>query len=271
MSHLSDNRINTKPATYSGGHAMERRFVLSMLAALPIALAALHAGAAEIKVLGGGPVDVTFREIAAAFARETGHKIEGTFSTVGIIQDKLKAGEKPDIIILTPAAMDELDKAGSFVAGTRVELGRAQSGLAVRAGAPVPDISTPEALKRTLLAARTVAYVDPKSTTGVFFASLLNRLQIADEVNKKAVLFTRGFHVADAIAEGKAEIGNTNISELVPNKGVKVVGPLPDPFGLVTPYLGAVTTGSANRDAARALLAALSSPAAREKFKAAGL
>jgi molybdate transport system substrate-binding protein len=248
---------------------MIRRIALS----ISFAIAFASANAAELKVLGGGPVDTTFQEIAAAFARETGHKVEGTFSTVGVIQDKLKAGEKPDIIILTPAAMDELDKAGTFVAGTRVELGRAQSGLAVKAGAPVPDISTPEALKKTLLAARTVAYVDPKvgATTGVFFASLLNRLQIADEVNKKAVLFTRGFYVADAIAEGKAEIGNTNMSEMVPNKGVKVVGPLPEPLGLVTPYLGAVTSGSPNRDAARALLAALSSPAAREKFKAAGL
>ena len=251
---------------------MHRRFALLLLAALPLALAATQAGAAELKVLGGGPVDGTFRNLSAAFARETGHKVEGTFDTVGVIQAKLKSGEKPDIIILTPAAMDELDKSGSLVAGTRVELARARSGLAVRAGAPVPDISTPDALKKTLLAARSVAYADPKvATSGAFFAMMLARLQIADEVNKKALLFSRGFYVADAVAEGKAEIGNTNMSEMVPNKGVKVIGALPEPFALVTPYVAAVTTTSANPDGARALIAYLNSAAAREKFKAAGL
>jgi molybdate transport system substrate-binding protein len=252
---------------------MHRPLAISFTLAILLVWTGAGACAAELKVLGGGPVEGTFKELVATFARETGHKADGTFSTVGVIEDKLKAGEKPDIIILTPAAMDALDKAGSLVAGTRVELARAQSGFAVRAGAPVPDISTPDALKKALLAARSVAYVDPKvgATTGVFFAALLNRLQIADEVNKKAVLFTRGFYVADAVAEGKAEIGNTNMSEMVPNKGVKVVGPIPEPLGLVTPYIAAVTTSSPNRDGARALIAYLSSAAAREKFKAAGL
>jgi molybdate transport system substrate-binding protein len=251
---------------------MNRRFALSILAAVPLALASAHAAAAELKVLGGGPVDVTFRDLSAAFARETGHKVEGTFDTVGVIQAKLKSGEKPDIIILTPAAMDELDKSGALVAGTRVELARARSGLAVRAGAPVPDISTPDALKKTLLAARSVAYADPKvATSGAFFVTMLTRLEIADEVNKKALLFSRGFYVADAVAEGKAEVGNTNMSEMVPNKGVKVIGALPEPFALVTPYIAAVTTTSANPDSARALIAYLSNAAAREKFKAAGL
>ena len=251
---------------------MDRRIALSILAALPLALATPHAGAAELKVLGGGPVDVTFRVLATAFAGETGHKVEGEFDTVGVIGAKLKAGDRPDIIILTPSAMDELDKSGALLAGTRVEIARAQSGLAVRAGAPVPDISTPEALKATLLAARSVAYADPKvATTGAYFATVLTRLGIADEVNKKAMTFSRGFYVADAVADGRADIGNTNMSEMVPIKGVKVIGPLPAPLGLVTPYIAAVSTSSANRDAARALVAYLSSAGAREKFKAAGL
>jgi molybdate transport system substrate-binding protein len=253
---------------------MCRRFALSILTAisLVLSLAAAPAGAAELKVLGGGPVEGTFKDLSAAFARETGHKVEGTFDTVGVIQAKLKAGEKPDIIILTPAAMDQLDRSRALVADSRVELARARSGLAVRAGATLPDISTPDALKRTLLAARSVAYADPKvATTGAFFVTVLDRLQIADEVNRKALLFSRGFYVADAVAEDKAEIGNTNMSEMVPNKGVKVIGALPEPFALVTPYIAAVTTTSANPDAARALIAYLSTAAAREKFKAAGL
>ena len=99
-------------------------------------------------------------------------------------------------------------------------------------------------------AMRSVAYADPKvATSGAFFATMLTRLQIADEVNKKALLFSRGFYVADAVAEGKAEIGNTNMSEMVPNKGVKVIGALPEPFALVTPYVAAVTTTSATASA----------------------
>src|SRR3954469_11747048 len=93
-------------------NTMDRRFALSILAAIPLALATSHTGAAELKVLGGGPVDVTFRALATAFAAETGHKIEGEFDTVGVINAKLKAGEKPDIIILTPSAMDALAKNG---------------------------------------------------------------------------------------------------------------------------------------------------------------
>ena len=147
------------------------------------------------------------------------------------------------------------------------------SGLAVRAGARVPDISTPDAFKRTLLAARSVAYVDPAAgaTTGIFFAKLLERLEIADEVNKKALLLRRGFQVAEAVAEGRAEIGNTNLTELIPHKGVTVVGPIPDPLGLVIPFVAAVSATSTNPEAARALIAFLTSPEARAEFKAAGL
>jgi molybdate transport system substrate-binding protein len=250
---------------------LNRRFALSILIAL--ALTSSQAGAAELKVMGAGPVEGTFKELIPAFARDTGHKVEGVFNTVGFIQDRLKAGEKPDILILSAPVMEAMEKDGSLVAGSRVEIGRATSGFAVRAGAPVPDISTPDAMKQTLLAARSVAYVDPAGggTTGVFFAGLLTRLGIAEEINRKAIRPQRGAQVAEAVADGRAEIGNTNLTELVPHPGVKVIGPIPPPLGLVITYVGAVTADSGNRDAARALLAVLTSPAAREKFKAAGL
>ena len=236
-------------------------------------LAPTTAGTAELKVLGAGPVERPFKVLVAGFTRETGHKVEGVFDTVGVIQKRIASGEKPDIVILSPVAMDALDKSGSLVAGTRVEVGRAASGLAVRAGAPAPDISTPDALKKALLAARTVGYVDPATgaSNGVFFAGLIKTLGIADEVNKKAVLFTRGHMVASALADGKVEIGNTSLTELAPHKGVRVVGPIPDPLGLVTPYVAAVATTSAHADAARALIAYFMRPVSRDQFKADGL
>jgi molybdate transport system substrate-binding protein len=255
---------------------MDRRMVLASLAAAALALtaaAAADAAAAELKLMGAGPVEGTFKDLLPAFTRDTGHKVEGTFNTVGYLQDKLKDGEKPDILILSAPVMDEMEKSGALVPGSRVEIGRASSGFAVRAGAPAPDISTPEAMKKTLLAARTVAYVHPAGggTTGIYFARLLERLGIAEEINLKAIKPQRGAQVAEAIAEGYAEIGNTNLTEFIPHKGVKVIGPIPDPHGLVVVYVAGVSSASPDAAAARALIAHLTTPAAKEKFKAAGL
>src|SRR5215813_7550908 len=250
-----------------------RRIGLSVLIAIPLAFVAAPSGAADLRVLGAGPVEHTFKELVPAFTKATGHKAEGTFDTVGVIERKLKAGEKADVIILTSAAMDEMTKAGSLIPGSNAEVGRGTSGLAVRAGAPVPDISTPDALKKTLLAARSVAYVDPAvgATNGIFFAQLLERLGVADEVNKKASLFRRGYEVAQAVADGRADIGNTSLTELVPHKGVTVVGPIPEPIGLVITYVAGVSSASPNAEAARALISFMTTPEARARFKAAGL
>jgi molybdate transport system substrate-binding protein len=149
-----------------------RRIALSILTATPLAFAAAQSGVADLRVLGAGPVEHTFKELMPAFTQATGHKADGTFDTIGVIERKLKAGEKADILILTTAAMDEMAKAGALIPDSNAEVGRGTSGLAVRAGAPVPDISTPDALKRTLIAARSVAYVDPAvgATNGIFFA-----------------------------------------------------------------------------------------------------
>ena len=255
------------------GRIVARRIALSILTAIPLAFAAAQSGAADLKVLGAGPVEHTFKELMPAFTQATGHKAEGTFDTIGVIERKLKAGEKADILILTTAAMDEMAKAGSLIPDSNAEVGRGTSGLAVRAGAPVPDISTPDALKRTLIAARSVAYVDPAvgATNGIFFARLLERLGVADEVNKKAVLFRRGYEVAQAVADGRAEIGNTSLTELAPHQGLTVLGPIPEPLGLVVTYVAGVSSASPNAEPARALIRFLTTPEARVRFKAAGL
>jgi molybdate transport system substrate-binding protein len=252
---------------------MFRRIAVAISIAVALVFAVPLAGAAELKVMGAGPVEGTVKELVSAFVHETGQKVEGVFNTVGFIQDRLKAGERPDILILSAPVMETMEKDGSLVAGSRTEIGRATSGFAVRAGAPTPDISTPDAMKKTLLATRTIAYVDPAGggTTGVFFAGLLTRLGIADEINRKAIRPQRGAEVAKAVADGRAEIGNTNLTELLPHRAVKVIGPIPEPLGLVVTHVGGISSASTNREAARAFLAALTSPAAREKFKAAGL
>jgi len=167
--------------------------------------------------------------LGAEFERETGNKLNLNFNTVGSLRYRLKGGETTDPVILSASAIEELEKTGMFVPGSCTDIGRTVTGVAVKQGAAVPDISTPEAFKQALLKARTVAYTYPKAggSSGTFFAGLLATLGIADAINKKAVLGKRGHDVAQSIADGRAEIGTTFISELFPMKGVKVVGPLP--------------------------------------------
>jgi molybdate transport system substrate-binding protein len=252
---------------------MSRRFALSILTAVPLALSAGHAGAAEINVVGAGAIEEPFEHLSADFSRESGHKIHAIFGPVGGMMSKLKGGEKADVIVLSVAAMDELDKAGSLVAGSRAELGRATAGIGVRVGAPQPDISTPDALKKTLLAARTIAYTNPAAggTAGIYMTGLLDRLGLTEEVKKKALLQSSGSAVADAVANGAAEIGISFTSELLPNKGVKVVGPMPQSIGLVVTYVAGVATASAQAEPARALITYMTRPAARDHYKQAGL
>jgi len=122
---------------------MFRRIAVAISIAVALLCAAAPAGAAELKLMGAGPIEGTVKELVPTFVRETGHKIEGVFNTVGFIADLLKAGERPDILILSAPVMEAMEKDGSLVAGSRTEIGRATSGFAVRAGAPTPDISTP--------------------------------------------------------------------------------------------------------------------------------
>jgi molybdate transport system substrate-binding protein len=228
---------------------------------------------AEIKVMSAGAVQAMVTALGAEFERETRHKLNLNFGTAGSLRDRFEGGEIPDLLILSASIMETLDKDGAFVAGSRTDLGRTVTGVAVKEGAKPPDISTPEAFKQALLAARSVAYTDPKAggSSGTFFAGLVQRLGIADAVNKKAVLGKRGYEVAEAVADGRAEIGTTFISEILTVKGVKVAGPLPGELHNVNTYTAAIPAGSSSRDAAAALLRALTNPATAARWTAAGL
>ena len=228
---------------------------------------------AEIKVLSAGAVQSMVMALGAEFERESGHKLNLTFNTAGSLRERIANGEQADLVILSESAIAALDKPGMFVPGSITDLGRTVTGVAVKEGAAVPDISTPAAFKQALLNARTVAYTDPKAggSSGTFFAGLLDRLGIADEIKKKAVLGQRGHDVALSVADGRAEIATTFISELLPQKGVKVVGPLPGDLHNANTYTAAIPAGSAVRDAATAFLRKLTDPATAARWTAAGL
>jgi molybdate transport system substrate-binding protein len=252
---------------------MSRRAIVAMLAAVPVALAVANTQAADLKVLAAGSVQEAFKELVPAFTRESGHKVETSFGPVGALQTRLKNGETADVIVLSAAAMEEMKKAGSLAAGSSAELGRAAAGIGVRAGAPLPDISTADALKKTLLAAPSIAYPDPAGggTAGVYVVNLAERLGIAEDLKRKALPQQRGFEIAAAVADGKAEIGIAFISELLPNKGVAVVGAIPREIGLTVSYVAGVASTSTQGEAARTFISFLIRPAARERFVAAGL
>jgi molybdate transport system substrate-binding protein len=228
---------------------------------------------AEIKVMSAGAVKPMVAVLGAEFERDSGIKVTYVFNTAGSLRDRIKAGETADLVVLSESIIADLDRLGLIVPGTITDLGRTVTGVVVRDGAPMPDISTPEAFKQALLAARSVAYTDPKAggSGGIMFAALLEKMGIADEVNKKAVLGKGGVDVTIAIAEGRAEIGTTFISEVLPIKGVKVVGPLPGDLHNVNTYTAAIHAGNKARDAAAAFLRKLTDPAGRDRWTAAGL
>ena len=228
---------------------------------------------ARIKVMSAGAVQAMVTALGNEFASANGHTLDLNFATVGTLRDQLAAGEAADLVILSESAIAALDKPGVFFPGSRKDLGRTVTGVCVREGAQAPDITTVEALKRALLEARAVAYSDPRGggSSGTFFAGLLDRLGIADAVNKKAVLGKRGYEVAEAVARGEAEIGSTFISEILTVKGVRIAGPLPPGLDNANTYTGAILANSAASAAAGALLQALSDPATRPRWTAAGL
>jgi molybdate transport system substrate-binding protein len=238
---------------------MHRRnaLVLMSAAALGVAVPALG-DEPEIRVLAAGAVAQPFRNLLIDFARA---------------QTRINNGDRPDGAVLSESAITELQDAGLVAAATRAELGRGTAGVAVRADMPPPDIATPEAVKRTMLAARSIAYPDPAGggSAGTYFVELMEKFGIADIVKKKALLQNRGSEIAAAVADGAADIGVTFISELLPNKEVRVVGAFPSEIGLVVPYVAGVLSASKQAPAARTLIAYLTQPGARETFKAAGL
>src|SRR5439155_3846364 len=170
-------------------------------------------------------------------------------------------------------AMGGLGKENRIVPGTRVELAGGLIGVGMRPGAKAPDLSSPEAFKKAMLAAKSVSYVDPKAggTSGTYMAGLFQKMGIAQEMQKKTVFRNQGSEVADAVAKGEAEFGITFTSEMITNKGVKLAGTLPAAIQLPTIYSGAVPAGAPNPDAARAFLQTMNSPAGVAGIKEAGL
>jgi molybdate transport system substrate-binding protein len=226
----------------------------------------------EVKVFSAGAVRAIVTELAGEFRQETGHTVTLSFGTAGQTRQKLLSGEPVDVVILTDAGIDDMIKQGALVSGSRADLARTGMGVGVREGAPKPNIATSEAFKATLLNAKSLVYVDPAqgATSGVHFKGVLERLGIADAVKSKTQLVSGGYP-AEKVASGEAELVVHQISEIVPVKGVTLVGPLPPDFQKITVYSAGLATRSPSPAAAKAFIAFLTRPAFKPKFAAAGL
>jgi len=201
------------------------------------------ANAAKIEVISGGAFKQVLNALVARYQTDSGNTVNVTYRTVGQHLKLIKDGEESfDVAILTPEAIVGLAKDGKVVCGSGADLARTGVGVVVKEGAPLPDIGTVEALKQALLAAKSVAYIDPKAggSSGIYVGKLIERLGIADAVNAKAVL-VQGGDVASHVVDGEAEIGIHQISEILAVKGAILVGPLPAEIQNFTVYSAGVS------------------------------
>jgi molybdate transport system substrate-binding protein len=247
---------------------MRSTLAAAMLASCVGAVAVVNAAeAAEVAVSSLGPGNFVLTALIPMFEGATANKVAITYETGAAILAKIRSGAALDLAILPPQAIDDLAKEGK-IAGGRTDLFVSGVGLAVKAGAPKPDISSAEALKKTLLAAKSVAH--SKAQSGIYFLSVLQRLGIADEMKSKLVVVESG-PVGAAAAKGDAEIAIQQVTELMPVAGIDVVGPLPAELQTRILYSAGIPISAKQPDAAKALIKFLASPAAVPVIKAKGL
>lgn len=244
---------------------------LLLLALSVLATCGSAAAAADLKLLTAGAYKPVAIEIVAEFEKKTGHRVAIANDTAGGLAKRVAAGEYFDIVVMPPLVM------GPFL-GNRLdessakELARAGIGVGVKQGAPPPDISDVEPFKKALLSARSIAYIDPASggSSGIYLAKLFEKMGIAEQLKSKTILVKGGL-VAEKLANGEAEIGLQQSSELMGVPGAVFVGPIPLDLQNYTIYSGALSVGSRNRAAADALMLALNDPANLPILKKKGL
>jgi molybdate transport system substrate-binding protein len=245
---------------------------VTLLAAFSAWLGTAPAAAADLKVISAGAVRGLIAEIIDDYSRQTGQKFDFTIGTTGQLRNIIASGQHADLIIVSTPLMGELEKTGKLTPGSRAELGRVGIGVTVREGATVPDVSTPDALKKALIEARSVAYTNPAEggTSGIYFTGVAERFGIADEIKKKAALTRGGREAAIEVAEGRAELAIVFISEAMAVKGVKLAGPLPPTLQDYSAYAAAIPASSTDPAAARAFIAALTSNAMAQRWRSNG-
>jgi molybdate transport system substrate-binding protein len=234
-----------------------------ILATFPIPI-----NAAELKLLEGNALNAVMEELGPQFEKATGDKIDATIGTSAQLKARVDSNEPFDAIILTKALLDQLTTQGKIVDSSRAPIAHVGIGVAIRKGAPKPDISTVDAFKQAMLSAKSIGYVD-NTPTGAALKAIFAKLGIADQVNPKLKPLT--IQAADAVAKGDVELGMTQISEILPVAGAELVGPLPAEIQVNTVFAAGVSTSAKNADEAAALVKFLTAPPAAAVIKAKGM
>jgi molybdate transport system substrate-binding protein len=245
-----------------------RNTMMAMAAAISMSGGA---SAAELKVLTTGAMKPVVLALAPQFESQ-GHKLTVDNDTAGGLTKRIEGGEVYDVVIITPGAIDGLIAKGKVAPGSRTNLSRVGIGVMVKEGAPKPDVGNVEAFKQALVAAKSVAYVDPESggSSGIYLAGLFEKLGIADVLKPKTKL-KRGGLVADLVTSGEAEIGLQQISEIVTVKGVTLAGPVPADVQNYTTYAAGISPTTKDADAAKALIGLLAGPSAASVLREKGM
>jgi molybdate transport system substrate-binding protein len=251
-----------------------RSLRISALAFAGLLCLVTTATAAEIRVMISGGLSAAYEVLVPEFERATGHKVltargPSMGTTVNAIPVRLERGEPADVLIMVGYALKDLADKGKVMPGSSVDLVKSPIGIAVKTGAPKPDIGTADAVKRALLAAKTIAYSD--SASGVYVSTeMFQKLGIADEMKDKARKIP-ATPVGEIVAHGDAEIGFQQISELKAVPGVDIVGPLPDELQRITVFSAGIAMASKEPDAGQALIKFLASSAARDAIIKSGM
>lgn len=225
--------------------------------------------AAEIKVLSTNGVKTVLEELIPQFEQAAKHKLVVRFGPAADLKLQIEKGEAFDLAILTAAAVDDLIKQGKLAAATRADVARSGAGVAIKKGAARPDIATADSFKRTLLAAKSIAYVGT-GATGANMRKIFEQLGIAENMKAKTKVLS-GISAADAVAKGEAELGFTQISEILPVAGAELAGPIPPELQIYTVFAAAVGVTPKEPAAARAFLRFVTAPAAAPVIKAKGM
>ncbi len=226
-----------------------------------------------LKIFSTIAVQSALEALAPQFEAESGFRLRITWNTAPVLVKRLQAGETADVLLLNRAGIDAMIREGRIRSGSEVTLASSATAIAIKAGAARPDISTPEALKQTLLAARAISYTDPAAggASGIYFAKLLDRLGIADEINAKTKFPPPAGLSGDFLLTGEADLAIQQKPELLQVPGIEILGVLPGDLHMVTVFVAGVEVSSPHAAPAKALIDFLRSPPATEIFRAKGL
>jgi molybdate transport system substrate-binding protein len=244
---------------------------IAAAAVMTFFMSAAWANAAEIKVLSSVALTSALGELAPLFERTSGNKLVIDYGVAAQLKERFLEGAAADVLILTRQLMDELQKQGKVTTGSLTNLGGTAVAVAVRAGAPKPDISSVEAFKRAFGSAKSVVYADPAKggASGVYFSRIIDRLGLTEQLKAKTILVP-GAQAAEVVARGEAELGIAQTSEIVPVSGAELLGPFPGEIASVTVFTAGISAGSKTTESDKALIQFLSGPIAAPILKAKG-